>query len=63
MFPQSGSVEAPKDHVMIQVVPGVQDGNVPKEMMVRLQDIFRPVPRLSQNLDHDPHPFFSVPGT
>ena len=29
MFPQGGAVGAPKDQVMIQVVPGVPDRHVP----------------------------------
>ena len=63
IFPQSISAEVPKDQIMIRVVPGVPGGHVPKDTTVRLQDIVRPVPHLSQNLDHDPHPFFLVPGT
>ena len=62
MFPHSGAAEAPKDQVMIQVVPGVQDGHVPKETTVRLQDVVRPGPHLPTNTKHDLHPFFLVPG-
>ena len=36
MFPQSGATEVPKDKVMIQVVPGVQDGHFTKDTMVRI---------------------------
>ena len=36
MFSQSGSTEVPKDQVMIQVVPAVQGGHVPKETTVRI---------------------------
>ena len=36
MFPQSGIAEVPKDPVMIQVVPGIQDGPVPTETTVRI---------------------------
>ena len=62
MFPQSGDAEAPNDQVMIRVVPGVQDGHVPKDTTVRLQDIVRPVPHLHPHPEHAPHPFFLVPG-
>ena len=31
MVPQCGAVEAPKDRVMILVVPGVPDGNAPEK--------------------------------
>ena len=36
MFPQSSAAEAPKDQVMIQVVPGIQDKHVPKETTIRI---------------------------
>ena len=36
MFPQSGAAEVTKDQVMIPVVPGVQDGHVPKETTARI---------------------------
>ena len=62
MFPHSGAAEAPKDQVMIQVVPGVPDGHVHKDTMVCLQDIVRLVPHLSTHPEHDPHSFFLVPG-
>ena len=57
MFPQSGSAEAPKDQVMIRVLPWVPDIHVPEETTVRLQDVVRPGPHLPHNPNHAPHPF------
>ena len=62
MFPQSDAAEAPKDQVMIQVVPGVSDRHVPDNMTVRIQDVVRPGPHLPHHSDHDPHPLVLVPG-
>ena len=62
MLPQSCATEAPKDQVMIRVVPGVLDRHVPEETMVRLQDVVHPGPHLSHNIDHAPHLFILVPG-
>ena len=47
MFPQSGAVEAPKDQVMIQVVPGVLDRHIPEDTEFRPQDVVCPGPYLS----------------
>ena len=63
MFPQGGTVEAPNDQVMIQVVPGVPDGHVPEEMTVGLQDLVRPGPHLSPHSYHALHHFVLVPGS
>ena len=62
MLPHGGAAEALKDQVMIQVLPGVLDGHVTEKIMVHIQDIVRPDPHLSHNLDHASNPFISVPG-
>ena len=61
MFPQIGATEAPKDQVIIQVVPGFQDRHVTKDTTFRLQDVVCLGPHLPTNPDNDPHPFFLVP--
>ena len=61
MFPQSGTAEAPKDQVMIQVVTEFLYGHITEETTVRIQDVVRPGPHLPHHLEHAPHPFILVP--
>ena len=58
MFPHSGTAEAPRDQVMIQVVTGFLDGHVTEETTVRIQDIVRPGPHLPHHIEHDLHTIF-----
>ena len=46
VLPQSGSEEAQKDHVVIQVVPRVTDGYVPEDTVARPQDAIYTGPHL-----------------
>ena len=62
MLPQSGAVEAPKDQVMIRVVPGFPGVHVTKETKVRLQYVVSPRPHIPPYPEHAPHPFVSVTG-
>ena len=62
MFPQGGNTESLKYQIVILVVPGVPDRQVPEETVVCTQDVVRLGPHLSTQIDHDPHPPVPDPG-
>ena len=61
VLPHGGAAEAPQDQVMVWVMPGVPDGHVPKETVIRPQDVIRPGPQLPPQPYHDPRPPVTTP--
>ena len=58
-------MEAPKDHEMVLVVPGVPGGDVPEQTTIHSYKLVRPVPQLPPVVEHVPHlpilsPVFAV---
>ena len=47
MFHQEGTTEASKDQVVVQVMPEVLDGKIPKEMTIHPYNAIHPRPHLT----------------
>ena len=57
MLPQIHDVEEPQYHVVVGVVPGIPDGHILEQTMVRPKEVVRTGPHLPSVTDHAPHSY------
>ena len=56
VIPPGSAVEAPHDHIVVGVLPGVPDGNVPEHTVVCPDNIIRPGTHILSLVEHAPGP-------
>ena len=61
VFLQGGAMEASKDQVVVQVMPGFLEVHIPKDTTICPYDVTRPGPHLLPRPDHDPRPPVPAP--
>ena len=60
VLPQGHNAEAPRDQVVVGVVPVVPDGHILEQMEVHPKDVVRMGPHLLTTTDHVPHPSITI---